>query len=411
MKNTGALLKAKRESSNLSLSEVALATKINPKILAAIENGDDSALPAKTILKGFLKSYALFLKMDVEEVMRTFLEETGAPPPKPAMATQEASGPAVSAPRGEAPMPKRRVSDDSSTGMRTAAVVVIVILIGLIIGVRELVEKYQREKVVDQAAVELKATPVTEQQTASTDTKPDEIAPTPATDVTAKPEDAKPIDPKAAEAAKAAEAKAAELAKAEADKKAADEKKAADAKALEDKKVADAKAAEEKKAAEKKAADDKKAADLAKAEADKKAADEKKALEAKAAEEKKAADKKAADDKKAAELAKAEADKKAAEEKKAADAKAAAEKKPENTALKAAKHEIILEALDKVEVKFQLKGETKRVSLGPTQVHTIHSDQPLTIDLSDGGAVNVILDGRERGVPGDLGKPKTIKIP
>jgi cytoskeleton protein RodZ len=351
MKNTGALLKAKRESSNLSLSEVALATKINPKILAAIENGDDSALPAKTILRGFLKSYALFLKMDVDEVLRTFQEETGAPPPRPVAAAPEA--PASAAPsRSEAPTSKRRVSDDSSTAMRTAAVVVIVILIGLIIGVRELVEKYQREKVVDQAAVELKATPVTEQQTAATEAKPAETEPAAATTVDGtpvKPDEKQPEDAKAAEAAKLAE-----------------DKKAADAKAEADKKAADAKAAE-----------------LAKAEADKKAADAK-----------------------AAELAKAEADKKAAEAAKKPD-----EKKPENTALKTAKHEIILEALDKVEVKFQVKGETKRVSLGPTQVHTIHSDQPITIDLSDGGAVNVILDGRERGVPGDLGKPKTIKIP
>ncbi len=62
-------------------------------------------------------------------------------------------------------------------------------------------------------------------------------------------------------------------------------------------------------------------------------------------------------------------------------------------------------------MKFQIKGETKRVSLGPTQVHTIRSDSPMTLDLSDGGAVNIILNGRERGVPGDLGKPKTIRIP
>ncbi len=60
MKKTGQLLKDKRESANLSLSEVALATKINPKILTAIELGEEKNLPAKTFLKGFLRSYALF---------------------------------------------------------------------------------------------------------------------------------------------------------------------------------------------------------------------------------------------------------------------------------------------------------------------------------------------------------------
>jgi cytoskeleton protein RodZ len=80
-------------------------------------------------------------------------------------------------------------------------------------------------------------------------------------------------------------------------------------------------------------------------------------------------------------------------------------------ASKSGHNEIILEALDKVEVKFQIKGETKKLSLAPTQVHTIHADQPIILDVSDGGAINIILNGRERGVPGDLGKPKQIKIP
>ena len=78
---------------------------------------------------------------------------------------------------------------------------------------------------------------------------------------------------------------------------------------------------------------------------------------------------------------------------------------------KIVKNEIILEALDNVEVKFQLNGQTKKLSLAPTQVHTIRADQPVIFDFSDGGAVNIIYNGRERGVPGDLGKPKQIKIP
>ena len=59
MKKTGQLLKGKRESVNLSISEVALATKINPKILTAIENGDEAGLPAKTFLKGFIRSTSI----------------------------------------------------------------------------------------------------------------------------------------------------------------------------------------------------------------------------------------------------------------------------------------------------------------------------------------------------------------
>lgn len=350
MKNTGALLKAKRESSNLSLSEVALATKINPKILAAIEDGNDSTLPAKTILKGFLKSYALFLKMDVEEVIRTFQEETASPPPRVTTLANGTSAPGEQPARNEAPAtPRRRVSDDSSTGMRTAAVIVIIVLIGLIIGVREIIEKYQREKVVEQVT-DLKASPVETATTPSPLPVPsagEATATLPAVEVP-KPSagEAKPMD-RTAEAVKP------------------EEKKPEPAKPEEKKPEAAAVAPVTAPAV---------AGPVAGTPGITPPSIMAPVVPA------------------APEAAKPE------------------EKKPE-AVVKAAKHEIILEALDKVEVKFQLKGETKRVSLGPTQVHTIHADQPMTIDLSDGGAVNVILDGRERGVPGDLGKPKTIKIP
>ncbi len=156
MKNTGALLKTKRESSNFSLSEVALATKINPKILAAIENGDEKNLPAKTILKGFVRSYALFLKMDVDSVMRSFQDEMGGPPPTTPVLTNEPVKPS----KNESSPKSRRVDEESSNGLRTVAVVVIVLLIGLIIGVRELIEKYQRERVVEASTDLNKATPV-----------------------------------------------------------------------------------------------------------------------------------------------------------------------------------------------------------------------------------------------------------
>lgn len=96
-----------------------------------------------------------------------------------------------------------------------------------------------------------------------------------------------------------------------------------------------------------------------------------------------------------------------------AKATAATDAKPETppTGVKGMKNEIILEALDKVDVKFQVKGETKLLSLAPTQVHTIHSNHSVVLDLSDGGAVNIIVNGRDQGPPGTLGQPKQIKIP
>ena len=344
MKRTGELLKQAREAAKLSISEVALSTKINPKILVAIEAGESSQLPAKTFLKGFVRSYAQYLKLDIDEVMRVFNEETGssAKPAAPVdTVTSEPAAPSVST---TAAPPRRRVGDEeeeSASGLRTLAVAVIVVLIGLIIGVRELIEKYQKEKVIE-ADADLKVSPLV------------------------LPADKKPADEKSAAAAdEKSEEKPSEKTEEKAEAKAEDAKP----ESVAEKPAEPAKVVEAPKPTE-----PPKPAEPAKPEV--------KPAEVKAAEVK------------------------------PAEVKPAEETKPEATKpQKATRHEIIIEALDKVELKFQVKGESKRVSLGPTQVHTIFSDQPMTVDLSDGGAVNIILDGRERGVPGDLGKPKTIKIP
>lgn len=81
MKRTGEILRQSREKNGLSLHEIGLHIKINYKILKAIEDGDTSKLPAKTFLRGFVRSYATFLKMNVEEIMQVFQEEMGSTKP------------------------------------------------------------------------------------------------------------------------------------------------------------------------------------------------------------------------------------------------------------------------------------------------------------------------------------------
>lgn len=75
MKRTGELLRKTREEKGLSVHEVGLFLKINPRILQAIEEGDQAQLPAKTFLRGFVQSYAKFLKLDSNEVLQIFTQE------------------------------------------------------------------------------------------------------------------------------------------------------------------------------------------------------------------------------------------------------------------------------------------------------------------------------------------------
>jgi cytoskeleton protein RodZ len=81
----GQELKAAREAMGLSLEEVEQATKIRRKYLQALENEQFDLLPGAVYAKAFLKNYARFLNLDVEETMeaysRLFIRE--APPRSP----------------------------------------------------------------------------------------------------------------------------------------------------------------------------------------------------------------------------------------------------------------------------------------------------------------------------------------
>lgn len=374
MKQTGEILKQAREKANLSVSEVALATKINPKILTAIENGDSAHLPAKTFLKGFVRSYALYLKMDVEDVMKVFQAETGntpAPVINPEVIRAQNEAVAAQAPaKAESQSSKRRIGDDETfPGLRAMAVTVIVVLIGVIIGVRELIEKYQREKVVETSA-EIKVSPL------PPNTPPITPSPAPQTAET-KTEEVKITDEKSVEA-KSAEAKSTEAKPAEtkpADVKPADVKATVSVTTVPATAPVPAPTAATPPAPTPAPTPAPAATPVAAAPAP------------------------------------APAVPSAPDPKKEEAKKEVAESVKPQSAIKAAKTEIILEALDKVDVKFKVHGQAKIVSLAPTQVHTIFADEPMTLDFSDGGAVNIILNGRERGVPGDLGKPKQVQIP
>lgn len=64
----GQLLNQTRESKSLSLEQVSKATHIRLRYLQAIESGDLDALPSQVQYKGFLRAYAEYLGLDVQQV-------------------------------------------------------------------------------------------------------------------------------------------------------------------------------------------------------------------------------------------------------------------------------------------------------------------------------------------------------
>jgi cytoskeleton protein RodZ len=302
MKRTGQILKDAREKLGLSLVEVSIATKINAKILAAIENGDDAHLPARTFLRGFLRSYAAFLKLDVEMVLSSYNDEVNETKNKP---ETQAEPPAQTSSSALPDIEAR------SRTLKTIAIVSMIVLVILILIVRNVMEKYERERLLGPAFTAPSASPLASPSANES----------PAVAVAAEPSPQPP--PPAAPSAAAAVPSPAPV------------PSIAPVKAL-----PPAPPHEEEVKPE-----------------------------------------------------------------------------PSPTPSPVAKRrdverEIIIEALDKVTVKFTLsKGETSEVQLQPDEVHTIKTRGSVTLDVSDGGAIDIIVNGRDTGVPGDLGKPKTVKIP
>ncbi|CAA6606066.1 conserved hypothetical protein [Rhodospirillaceae bacterium LM-1] len=74
--SVGGLLKATRTRMGQDLKQVSLALRIRQLFLQAIEDGRYEDLPGPTYALGFVRSYADFLGLDSEEVVRRYRSET-----------------------------------------------------------------------------------------------------------------------------------------------------------------------------------------------------------------------------------------------------------------------------------------------------------------------------------------------
>lgn len=73
----GERLRSIREEADFSLSEISKALKIRRDYLEKIEEGSFEGLPSEVYVKGFLRSYARYLKIDSQEVVNQYEKERG----------------------------------------------------------------------------------------------------------------------------------------------------------------------------------------------------------------------------------------------------------------------------------------------------------------------------------------------
>ena len=70
----GERLRRHRERSGVSLQTIADATKINRRFLAGLEEGDCSRWPAGLYSRAFVRTYAVAVGLDPEELVTEFAE-------------------------------------------------------------------------------------------------------------------------------------------------------------------------------------------------------------------------------------------------------------------------------------------------------------------------------------------------
>ena len=75
MSSFGETLKRERELRQISLREIAEATKINLRYLDALERDDFRHLPGGVFNKGFVRAYSQFIGIDPDGMVTAYLEE------------------------------------------------------------------------------------------------------------------------------------------------------------------------------------------------------------------------------------------------------------------------------------------------------------------------------------------------
>ena len=73
--SVGITLSLRRQASGISIEEVSQALNIKKDYIAAIENSQLETLPGKIYSSGFIRSYAKFLKLDPDQIIKRLMAE------------------------------------------------------------------------------------------------------------------------------------------------------------------------------------------------------------------------------------------------------------------------------------------------------------------------------------------------
>ena len=95
----GARLRDAREARGLTIDALSRSTRVQPKLLSAIERNDSVVLPPRPYGRGFVRAYASEVGLDPDGTVRDFFSQFGladvaraAPPLQPSIETEPPRG-------------------------------------------------------------------------------------------------------------------------------------------------------------------------------------------------------------------------------------------------------------------------------------------------------------------------------
>lgn len=125
----GPVLEQARERLGLSLKEVEKSTKIRARYLEGLEKERPAVLPGRSYVQGFLRSYAGFLGLDVDEMGRRFRERSGGHRPRRAAPRQEKAVERGAASPADMPRRGRRIARGGAVMTVSLAVLGLTVVI------------------------------------------------------------------------------------------------------------------------------------------------------------------------------------------------------------------------------------------------------------------------------------------
>lgn len=141
MDELGQILREARQARGLTLEQAAEETRINQRFLDALEQGDYAVLPSPVHVRGFLRNYARFLKLDPAPLLERYKQFAQQHPPQPAPPPAEET-PLPAEPlavQGDQPFfdpvnfeIESGQTRDSESALRLVIIVALVIFLGLV---------------------------------------------------------------------------------------------------------------------------------------------------------------------------------------------------------------------------------------------------------------------------------------